>query len=244
MSAPPPSPPPAPPPSGVDLPTLVVTAIASALAAYICSKVWKPGTLASAAMTPVLVAIGKELLRKPTEVVVTVVPPLPRRRISGPDEPTRTDEPAADLPTPAVVAVQPPAVRTRTGGRREIHWRIAVITGVLGFALCAAVITIPELLTKGSGTTLFGSGSHKVVQNTVTQKTSTVVIPGETVTQTAPTTTTTTPAETATTPATVTTTTTETAPPTVTETVTTPATTPAETTSTDTTATEAADPLP
>lgn len=251
MSTPPPSPPPAPPPSGVDLPTLIVTAIASALAAYICSKVWKPGTLASAAMTPVLVALGKEALRKPTEVVVTVVPPLPRRRVSGPDETTDVHDPVdsdADGPpvaTPAVVSVKPPVVQTRTTARREIHWRIAVITGVLGFALCAAVITVPELLSRGSGTTLFGgSGSHKVVQHTVTTTTSTVVVPGETVTTTAPTTTTTTPAETATVPATVTTTTTETAPPTVTRTVTTPSTTPPETTSTDSTATEPTSPLP
>ena len=48
---------------GVDLPTLLVTAVASAAAAYVTSQVWAPGTLASAAFTPVVVALLKELLR-------------------------------------------------------------------------------------------------------------------------------------------------------------------------------------
>ncbi|MCW3041599.1 MAG: hypothetical protein JWM31_3504, partial [Solirubrobacterales bacterium] len=72
-----PLPPPAAPSkseSGVDLATLIITAVASAVAAYTCSKIWTPGTLASAAMTPVLVALVKEALRRPTEVVTTVVP--------------------------------------------------------------------------------------------------------------------------------------------------------------------------
>lgn len=56
--------------SEIDLLTLVITAIASAGAAFITSKVWAPGTLASAAFTPVIVAVAKEALRKPADVVV------------------------------------------------------------------------------------------------------------------------------------------------------------------------------
>ena len=56
--------------SEVDLLTLVITAIASAAAAFITSKVWAPGTLASAAFTPVIIAVAKEALRKPADVVV------------------------------------------------------------------------------------------------------------------------------------------------------------------------------
>lgn len=233
MSSPPPTqqqpapaPAPAPTPSGstVDLPTLIITAIASALAAFICSKVWEPGTLASAATTPVLVAIGKELLRKPTEVVTTVVPPvLPGRQsrgrgLSGPDEPTAViPPPGADISAPAIVALKPPVV-TQPGGRR-LHWRVAVFTGLLGFVVAAAVITLPELLN-GGGTTYFGGGTTRVQKRTITTttSTSTVVVPGKTVTTTAPTTTTTTTAA-------PTTTTTTTTPATVTKTVTTPTTT-------------------
>lgn len=77
---PPPAPAGAAPP--LDVKTLVITAAASALAAYICSKVWAPGTLASAAFTPVAVALFREALHKPTEVVTSALPaalPLGRR---------------------------------------------------------------------------------------------------------------------------------------------------------------------
>lgn len=57
--------------SEIDLLTLTITAIASAVAAFICSHVWAAGTLPSAAFMPVLVALVKEALRRPTEAVVT-----------------------------------------------------------------------------------------------------------------------------------------------------------------------------
>jgi len=59
-----------PPRSEIDLLTLTITAIASAAAAFVCSHVWAAGTLPSAAFTPVLVALVKEGLRRPTEAVV------------------------------------------------------------------------------------------------------------------------------------------------------------------------------
>ena len=89
------SPPPAPPADrGIDLTTLLLSAIASAVAAYVTSKIWAPGTLFSAAMSPVIVALVKEGLRKPTEVVANVVP---------------TVVPVSD----AVVAVERERARTR-----------------------------------------------------------------------------------------------------------------------------------
>lgn len=56
--------------SDIDLLTLTITAIASAAAAFVCSHVWAAGTLPSAAFTPVLIALVKEGLRRPTEAVV------------------------------------------------------------------------------------------------------------------------------------------------------------------------------
>src|SRR4051812_7635808 len=87
------SPPPAAPPpaSGIDLGTLVITALASAAAAYTTAKVWAPGTLASAAMTPVIVALVKEGLRKPTEVVTAVVPARAGRERTVTSEPLPAD---------------------------------------------------------------------------------------------------------------------------------------------------------
>src|SRR3954468_20364729 len=52
---------------GLSLQTLVIAAAASAAAAIIVSHVWKNGTVVAAAMTPVIVAIVKELLAKPME---------------------------------------------------------------------------------------------------------------------------------------------------------------------------------
>src|SRR3954467_7566234 len=92
VPAPPPAPAaPAAAPEGIELTTLFLSAVASAAAAYITSKIWAPGTLFSAAMSPVIVALVKEGLRKPTEKVVNVVPvvvPSPSRWTrTGPSDP-------------------------------------------------------------------------------------------------------------------------------------------------------------
>src|SRR3954464_13728810 len=47
--------------------TLAIAAAASAAAAVVVSHLWKDGTVIAAAMTPVIVAIVKELLARPME---------------------------------------------------------------------------------------------------------------------------------------------------------------------------------
>lgn len=94
----------------LDLKTLIITAAASALAAFICSKVWAPGTLASAAFTPVAVAIFREALRKPTEVVTTALPaalPMTRRGAGAADPYGATRVPLADSDPTQVHRVVP-----------------------------------------------------------------------------------------------------------------------------------------
>lgn len=148
--------------------TLVITAVASAAAAYACSKVWAPGTLLSAAFTPVLVAIIKEGIRRPTEVVTRAVPPVrgvvrsSRGRGRGEAPPPRRDL-ADEEPTRVA---QPGLVGgARPSPPRSVRWRLAVITGLLGFVLAAVVLTVPELVAGGSAagggrqTTLFGGGT-------------------------------------------------------------------------------------
>src|SRR3954470_5876656 len=51
----------------LSLQTLVVAAGASASAAVVVSHLWKDGTVIAAAMTPVIVAILKEVLARPME---------------------------------------------------------------------------------------------------------------------------------------------------------------------------------
>src|SRR3954451_24964971 len=95
---------------GIELTTLFLSAIASAAAAYITSKIWAAGTLFSAALSPVIVALVKEGLRRPTEKVVEVVPAaLPARSRwtrTGADAPGLVPE---DPPPPAPEPVDPAA---------------------------------------------------------------------------------------------------------------------------------------
>src|SRR3954468_23488616 len=95
---------------GIELPSLFLGAAASAVAAYITSRIWAAGTLFSAALSPVIVALVKEGLRRPTEKVVEVVPAaLPARSRgtrTGADAPGLAPE---DPPPPAPEPVDPAA---------------------------------------------------------------------------------------------------------------------------------------
>jgi hypothetical protein len=219
--------------SGIELTTLVISALASAAAAYITSKIWAPGTLFSAAMSPVIVALVKEGLRKPTQVVAQAVPtvvPTPARwsRTSAsdpglvvdpgatpPEQAAHVDPDAPHVVLPPVVAADPGPVRIYSTRARRLRWRLAVITGLLGFGICVVLYTLPELITGksigrsgGEATTLWGGHSKKSTTKTPTTTTST-----STSTDTTPTTTddtktvtetqtVTTPTETTTTPST------------------------------------------
>jgi hypothetical protein len=216
---------------GIDLATLLITAVASAAAAYGCSKIWAPGTLASAAFTPVLVAIIKEALARPTQAVTKAVPIRGVVRTTPPASQRPGEPPAPAAPQLDRVA-QPGEVTYHSTGTSSRRWRLAIITGLLGFVVCVLVFTLPELVTGqsatggGGSTTLFGGGhAHKRKQptetttapaRTVTAPAPTVTVPAPTETTTAPTTTTTTPVEpAATTPSPTTTAPTVTEPPAV-----------------------------
>src|SRR3954469_11609678 len=216
--------PPPPPPSaaaagsGIELTTLFLSAIASAAAAYITSKIWAPGTLFSAAMSPVIVALVKEGLRRPTEKVATVVPAV----VTAPSRWTRTSAsepglvpeappPAAPAPVdpdaphvvlPPVVGAEAGPVRVYSTRARRLRWRLAVITGLLGFLICVVLYTVPELIAgksiaRGSSnaTTIFGGRSSHTKKSDTTTST-----PRTTQTTSPAPTTTTQPAPTETTP--------------------------------------------
>jgi hypothetical protein len=181
---------------GIDLTTLLITAVASAAAAYTCSKIWAPGTLASAAFTPVLIAIIKEALARPAKVVTQAVPVRGVVRSTPPPEPgavaptiVAPSEPAPE-PPPLERVAQQGEISYHTSGpsRSARRWRLAIITGLLGFVIAAVLFTVPELVSGGSatgggGTTLFGGQSQRS-----TQPTQTTTVPGRTVTLPPPTT--------------------------------------------------------
>lgn len=214
--------PPPPPREGLDLSTLFISAIASAAAAYVTSKIWAPGTLFSAAMSPVIVALVKEGLRKPTEVITNVVPvvrPTPSRwSRAGADEPglvPQVDErpapgvhPDPDAPPSLVLPGQETTpVRVYSTRGRRLRWRLAVLTGLLGFVIAVLAFTVPELITGHSiggshKTTIFG-GHHRTKPSPTKTTTSTTSTSTQktTTTETTPTqTTTVTKTQTVTTP--------------------------------------------
>ncbi len=223
---------------GISVGTLGVAAAASAAASYTASHVWGSGTVLSAALTPVIVALVSEFLRRPVDRVAAtaqrVAPIVPRTPsgAAGPAEP-RSPEPPRDETQVgqgdwATVSYEPPA----TPGWRP-RWRLVLATGLLAFVIVVAVYTVPDLLvghsiTGAGGSTTFFSGG---AQNTPLVTTPTVSTPTTTQTQTV-----TVPTTTVTAPATVTVTTA--APPASA----TPTTTPTTTTTTQTTATGAAPP--
>ena len=182
--------------SAIDLPTLVVTALASAVAAYVTSKIWAAGTLAAAAFTPVLVALLKEAFAKPVEVVTRAVPVRGVVRSSGGPEDhelpaagslSRDAADAGDTPEAieARIAQLGEAPGSSRPGRRRA-WQVAVVTGLLGFLVAAVIITVPELIAGGSvsgngrDTTLFSTKHSSRTPADTTTQTTTETTPSDT----------------------------------------------------------------
>lgn len=215
------SPPSAPPArragEGLELTTLFLSAVASAVAAYVTSKIWVAGTLWAAAMSPVIVALVKEALRRPTDMVASAVPARTARRAPLPDDlPERLGAGApAPFPPPAAGAPEGPVRIYSTRGRR-LRWRLAIVTGLLGFVVCVVAYTVPDVIAghsvvqRGRATTLWGGSSgvrhHRATETrTVTMRTTTPK--AATTTATPPVRTVTVPSQTVTVPPTATATT-------------------------------------
>ncbi len=150
---------------GLEVSTLVITAIASAGAALVSSELFGAGTLVSAALTPVVIALIKEALDRPRRVVSTVVPAAVarprRRRASGRADGRRQPAQEDPIPQAPVLPGEVGEVHVYRSTRRR--WRLAIATGLLGFALAAAVLTVTELAAGGAvsgsrATTYFGGG--------------------------------------------------------------------------------------
>ena len=202
---------------GLSLRTLAIASAASLAAAMVTSQLFPPGTIYTAALTPVIVAAVSELLNRPVDRVAdmrrrrTLVMEPARVPTFTPDEP---DTAALDAPEPTFDGAngESPGVRMY-GRRRRIHPKVWIATGLAAFAIAAAVLTLPELIFGGSvasshRTTFFGggssSGSTKSKSQTTTTPTQTQTVTQTTTTTTptttSPTTTTTAPTTQSTTP--------------------------------------------
>ena len=153
--------------SGISIQTLVLSSLGAVAAAVIVPLIWDRGTLIATAMTPVIVALTSEALRRPAEKITAVTPRVTRRSATG--AAVRAPEAFDPLPpdqreaAPAVRDDDPFELRRRPPARH--HWRVAVATGAVAFVVGALALTTSELVfggpaTKESGrTTLFG-GRH------------------------------------------------------------------------------------
>ncbi len=144
---------------GLSASTLLVASVSSAVAAVIVSQVWRPGAIIGAAVTPIIVAITSELLRKAPEKVTTAVPrPRPARSAPAPSAPEDRFGIWSTLDEP------PRAPRAEVRRRRAL--RLAVLTGLVAFVIGAVALTTGELVLGGAvgggeRTTVFGGSDRR-----------------------------------------------------------------------------------
>jgi hypothetical protein len=125
--------------------TLLVGSLSSAASALIVHEFWRAGAILAAGVTPILVAIFSELLRRPMTHVHTRAVTL-----------------AGPRPVRVSTAATGEALRVY---RAQPRWRLAFVTGLVAFALGASGLTLSELLLNRSvadrtdRTTLFDAAS-------------------------------------------------------------------------------------
>jgi hypothetical protein len=171
---------------GLSLQTLLISALASVAAAVVVPLFWTKGTLIATAMTPVIVALVSEGLRRPARVIRTAAPRVARRSATGlavrrfdPDSartmhpetvgargrgPERIDPVDPEVPGGGVSKDDPFGLRAAHGPRRRNWWKLGLATGVLAFVIGGGVVTVSELVGGGSvtgneRTSLFGGST-------------------------------------------------------------------------------------
>jgi hypothetical protein len=203
---------------GLSVKTLLIAGAASAIAAIVVPMIWERGTVFAAAMTPVIVALASEALKRPVDAVSSVRVRRTERGAAILDPPTPDPhepfDPLAPAPTEELeVALALPEARPprRVEGRRRAltgrQWKIGIATGLIAFLAAAAVVTASELavfgdsISNGHRRTTFLGGHHSEATATPTPTASPkgsatptpTATPGETQTPTPTPTATTTP---------------------------------------------------
>src|SRR3954463_4205320 len=166
---------------GLSVTTLLIASASAAAAAVVVPLIWEGGGVVAAAITPIIVALTSEGLKRPVQKVQTVgvwrrtpqgtvirqpvgrdFEPLDpeEERLEG--EPERADDP---------FGLREPLRRVVFTRRRV---KVALITAALAFVIAAVVVTVSELAIFGdsvstsSRTTFFGGGRAKKADATPT----------------------------------------------------------------------------
>jgi hypothetical protein len=175
-------------------------------AAVVVPLIWERGTLIATAMTPVIVALVSEGLRKPAQAISTVAPKVTRRSATG----VAVRDPQAFDPLPPSERDDAPEVAAddpyglRASPRASRHWKVALATGAAAFAIAVVLLTSSELVfggpatKEGGRTTFFGSSKRATPTATATPTPSVGATPTPTPTTSATGTPTPTPTPTAT----------------------------------------------
>jgi hypothetical protein len=176
---------------GLSVTTLVIASLSSIAAALVIHKFWKGGAILGAGLTPVIVAIVSESLKKPTQAITAIREE--RRSRSTVARSTPDGVPAA--PPPELERADPFGI-WQDEPRSRLHWvkgrplKIAVATGLLAFAIAAFAVTGAELVFGGDGgqdrfTIVPGKQEHKSTTTDDTKTTTQPAQPAQT-TQTVP----------------------------------------------------------
>jgi hypothetical protein len=114
--------------SSISIQTLAISAAAAVAAAVVVPMIWDRGTLVATAMTPVIVALVSEVLRKPAERISSVTPRVTRRSsgmpVSSPHsaeryDPLPADERATAPPPRRAARYDRPPADGRSGARHD-----------------------------------------------------------------------------------------------------------------------------
>jgi hypothetical protein len=176
---------------GLSITTLLISAVGAVAAATIVPLFWQRGTLIATAMTPVIVALVSEALRRPAEKITAVAPRVARRSATGvavrrfdPDaaqtrhpesvgargrgpERFEPEPPPPSVPPGGVSQDDPYGLRGASRPSRRPWWKVGLATGLLAFVIGAGVVTASELTLFGGSvggndrTSLFGGGTAK-----------------------------------------------------------------------------------
>lgn len=139
--------------SGISVQTLAISAAAAVAAAVVVPMVWERGTLVATAMTPVIVALVSEGLRRPADRITAVTKTATRR--SGTGAAVRDPDFDPLPPGERVEAVReddPFGLRSKPSRVRRHHWWIALATGAVAFAIAVVGLTMSELVLGGPAT--------------------------------------------------------------------------------------------
>jgi hypothetical protein len=154
---------------GLSLQTLLISSIAAVAAAIVVPLIWEKGTLIATALSPIVVAVVSEALRKPAEVIGAAAPRVTRRTNAAREQVPIAERfdplpPAERFDEPALAPDDPFGLRGArvTRSPRQPWWKLGLATGVLAFVIGAGAVTASELALFGSSvsdsgrTTLFG----------------------------------------------------------------------------------------